>query len=186
MWYDSIISCNLDARDSRDILGLSQRGQKGQNFYFEKSRSVTLKNQWNMNPLCQSQAHRSSRYGKKRWHHHHHKKYNHLDLHHRDWMPRGNIGSYLYLLSSLAWIIFNFSIFIFLYYHCIRKENNFLLYYKNPKPHVSKSTVCKHPWKYSLWWHKNKNIMHTYFLFCIWKIRKSKKYYIDILLKPYH
>jgi hypothetical protein len=45
-----------------------------------------LKNLWKMNPLRQSQAHRSNMYGKKMWHHHHHKKYNHLGLHHRDQM----------------------------------------------------------------------------------------------------
>jgi hypothetical protein len=43
--------------------------------------------------------------------------------------------------------------------------------------------VCKHPHEYSPWWHKNKNIIHTYFSFLHYKFRKLQKDEIDILLE---
>ena len=71
------------------------------------------------------------------------------------------------LFVSLAYLLFCIKI-------AFRKKKKFHYYItslnqENPKPHVNKSIVCKHLWKYSLWWHKNKNTEHAYFFFCIVK-----------------
>ena len=49
------------------------------------------------------------------------------------------------------------------------KERSLITAYKILKPHVNKSTVCKHLRKYSLWWHKNKNTERAYFFFYVVK-----------------
>jgi hypothetical protein len=39
---------------------------------------------------------------------------------------------------------------------------------------MNNSMVCKHPWEYSLWWHKNKNTIHAYFLSAFYKYENKK------------
>jgi hypothetical protein len=69
--------------DRPDVNGTNPNGMNG-----KMKNLKSLKNLWRKNQLDQSQAHRPSRYGKRRWHHHHHKKYNHLGFHHRNRMMR--------------------------------------------------------------------------------------------------
>jgi hypothetical protein len=47
---------------------------------------------------------------------------------------------------------------------------------------MNSSMVCKSPWEYSLWWHKNKNTMHIYFS-SLQMENKVKKDKIDTLLE---
>ena len=56
---------------------------------FQRMNVRNLKKLWKKNLLCLSQAHRPSRYGKRRWHHHqrhHHKMCSYLGLHRWDRM----------------------------------------------------------------------------------------------------